>query len=137
MKYLPRFHWRPVVVELPEGVPMGMRPQCGPSTEDWIWISWCSVLGSSWIRQSSDKRTICVVEKWHNVFMFPISWSNLPPSAPATSMHNWKETQNPLQVCRWQKFNAINDFCVMLIDPTYAWFFIIRYDIEYVRNAFM
>ena len=34
--YLLRSHLSPVVVELPDGIPMGTSPQCGPSTEDWI-----------------------------------------------------------------------------------------------------
>lgn len=32
--HLPRSHWSPVVVVLLEGIPMGINPQCGPSTED-------------------------------------------------------------------------------------------------------
>lgn len=90
---LSRFHWRPVVVVLPATVPMGMSPQCGPSTEECIWILWCCVLGRSWIRQSSERRIIRMDGKRHMTLIFPISWSNLPPSAPATRIHNCNHTQ--------------------------------------------
>lgn len=89
MIYLLRSHCRPVVVVLADGSPMGMRPQCGPSTDDCIWISWWRVLGRSWIKQSSDRRTIRTLEKRWRTLMFPTSWSNLPPSAPETRILNY------------------------------------------------
>lgn len=92
--YSLRSHWSPVVVVLLDGIMIGMSPQCGPSTEDWIWISWQWVLGRRWMRQSSDKRIIRKLEKRHRTLMFPISWSNRPPSAPATRMHSWHQIKN-------------------------------------------
>ena len=81
-------HRRPVVVVLTDGAPTGINPQCGPSADDWMWISWQCVFGRSWIKQSSDRRTIRMFENLNNTLRFPASWSNLPPSAPATRMHN-------------------------------------------------
>ena len=46
------------------------------------------------MRQSSDKRIIRKLEKRHRTLMFPISWSNRPPSAPATRMHSWHQIKN-------------------------------------------
>ena len=88
-RYSHRFHWSPVVVLLFDGPRMGTRPQCGPSMVGWIWISWWWLRGRSWMRQSSDRRTIRVLEKRHRTLMLPTSWSNLPPSAPATRMQVW------------------------------------------------
>ena len=85
---LPKFHLSPVVVVLVDGPPIGIKPQWGPSTDFSIWISWVCVLGSRKIEQSSDRRTILVSEKRYNTLMFPISWSNLPPSAPRTRIHS-------------------------------------------------
>lgn len=81
-----RFHWSPVVVLLLDGPLMGTRPQCGPSMVGWIWISWWWLPGRSWMRQSSDRRTIRVLEKRHRTLMLPTSWSDLPPSCDTTLM---------------------------------------------------
>lgn len=40
-----RSHFNPVVVVLVDGAPTGISPQCGPSTFDWMYISWWCVLG--------------------------------------------------------------------------------------------
>ena len=103
--YLQRFHLRPVVVVRSDGIPMGISPQCGPSTEDWMRISWRWVLGRSRMRQSSVKRTIRMVEKRHSTLIFPISWSNRPPSAPATRMHSCNLNINENQL-KWQSKQA-------------------------------
>lgn len=39
-----------------------------------------------------------MLEKWHRTLMFPISWSNRPPSAPATRMHSWQYIKNKLKL---------------------------------------
>jgi len=88
MLVLSKFHRSPVVVVISDGPPMGIKPQWGPSTDVSIWISWECVLGSRKIEQSSDRRMILMFEKRYNTLMFPISWSNLPPSAPRTRIYS-------------------------------------------------
>lgn len=87
MLVLSKFHRSPVVVLLLEGLPMGINPQWGPSINWSTRISWLCVFGSRKIKDSSDRRMILMFEKRYNTLMFPISWSNLPPSAPRTRMH--------------------------------------------------
>lgn len=88
-----RSHWSPVVVVLLDNG-KGMSPQCGPSTEDWIWISWRWVLGRRWTSDSSVIRIILKLEKTNRTLRFPNVWSNRPPSAPATRMHSWHQIKN-------------------------------------------